>query len=80
MRKKYFFLPIFLSIFLFATSESSLFSWSFQQPTYLLEKENTTLTSYSCDIDKDTCKVNFDFTSSVPTDEPSTHYFCLIDF
>lgn len=80
MRKKYFFLPIFLSIVLFATSQSSLFSWSFQQPTYLLDKENTKLTSYACDTEKDACKVNFDFTSSVSTDEPSTHYACLIDF
>lgn len=80
MRKKHFFLPIFLGIVLFATSQSSLFSWSFQQPTYLLEKENMTLTSYACDTEKEACKVNFDFTTSVPTDEPSTHYSCLIDF
>lgn len=80
MRKKHFFLPIFLGIVLFATSQSSLFSWSFQQPTYLLEKDNTTLTSYTCDTEKEACKVNLDFTASVPTDEPSTHYSCLIDF
>jgi endonuclease YncB( thermonuclease family) len=60
--------------------EWSGFQWIFQQPTYLLEQENTTLTSYTCDIEKDICKVNFDFTSSVPTDEPSTHYSCLVDF
>lgn len=64
----------------FASTEWPLFSWSFQQPTYLLEKDTPGITSYTCDITKDACKVNFDFTTSVPTDEPSTHYSCLIDF
>lgn len=61
-------------------SQMSAFLWSFQQPTYLLEKDTLGITSYTCDITKDACKVNFDFTMSVPTDEPSTHYSCLIDF
>lgn len=69
-----------LGIILSAMSESSLFQWSFQQPTYLLEKDTPGLTSYTCDITKSSCKVNFDFTASVPTDEPSSHYSCLIDF
>jgi endonuclease YncB( thermonuclease family) len=64
----------------YTLSDISAFVWSFQQPTYLVEKDNTKLASYTCDSEKDTCKVNFDFTSSVPTDEPSTHYSCLIDF
>lgn len=61
-------------------SQMSAFLWSFQQPTYLLEKDTAGLTSYTCDVTQDACKVNFDFTASVPTDEPSTHYACLIDF
>jgi endonuclease YncB( thermonuclease family) len=61
-------------------SDSGTFSWVFQQPTYLLEKDTPLLASYTCDTSKEACKVNFDFTSSVPTDAPSTHYACLIDF
>ncbi len=52
----------------------------FQQPTYLLEKDTPGLTQYTCDSSKDTCKVNFDFSVSIPTEEPSTHYACVIDF
>lgn len=56
------------------------FSWIFQQPTYLLEKENLQIYSYNCDSSKDSCKVNFDFRTSIPSDSPATHFSCLIDF
>ncbi len=56
------------------------FSWAFQQPTYLIEKDTSGLMSYTCDISREACKVNFDFTSSVPTDLPISQYTCLIDF
>lgn len=61
-------------------SESVNFFWNFQQPTYLVDKENITKTSYTCDSEESTCKVNFDFRTSIPTDAPLTHYACLIDF
>lgn len=32
---------------------------TWQQPTYLLEKENSTATAYTCDPDKAECRVNF---------------------
>ena len=70
----------FLFLCISVSSDSGSFSWVFQQPTYLVEKETSNLSSYTCDTSKDACKVNFDFTASVPTDEPSTHYACLIDF
>ena len=73
------FLVCISSFWTIFSEEESIF-WSFQQPTYLLEKDTAGLTSYTCDVTQDACKVNFDFTASVPTDEPSTHYSCLIDF
>ena len=60
--------------------ESTPFSWSFQQPTYLLEKDTTGLPLYTCDTAQTACRVNFDFTPSIPADEPSTHFACVIDF
>lgn len=75
-----FFVCVICSLSVLILSEGTIFSWSFQQPTYLLEKDTAGLGSYTCDISQEICKVNFDFTASVPTDEPSTQYSCLIDF
>ena len=63
----------------YTVSEGTGFLWLFQQPTYLVEKD-IGLTTYNCDLSETTCKVNFDFRPSIPTDEPSTHYSCVIDF
>lgn len=63
-----------------STGEWIPFLWSFQQPTYLLEKDTPWLTLYTCDTSQTACKVNFDFSASIPTDEPSTHYACVVDF
>lgn len=63
-----------------STGEWIPFLWSFQQPTYLLEKDTPWLALYTCDTSQTVCKVNLDFTANIPTDEPSTHYACLVDF
>lgn len=64
----------------YSWSEGVNLYWSFQQPTYLLEKDNLALTTYNCDNSQTACKVNFDFTASLPKDEPSSHFSCTIDF
>jgi hypothetical protein len=69
-----------LGLCIFTMSETPTFQWLFQQPTYLLEKDTPNLEVYTCDVSKDACKVNFDFTPSVPTDLPASHYSCRIDF
>ncbi len=83
MAKRCFFISLIsciLGLPLYSVSQSMVLMWSFQQPTYLVEVDTLWLTTYNCDTTKDICKVNFDFTPSIPTDEPSTHYACLIDF
>jgi len=54
--------------------------WVFQEPTYLLEKGTTGLTKYTCDPAQTECKINFDFTPNLPTEESAESYACLIDF
>ena len=82
--RRNFFLSIVAALLIFipllTVSEGINFHWLFQQPTYLVEKDTPDLASYTCDTSQETCKVNFDFRPSLPTDEPSTHYSCLIDF
>ncbi len=53
--------------------------WSFQQPTYLYDKDQQ-LYAYTCEDDRDECKVNMDFRDSFPDDVRGSDYRCEIDF
>jgi hypothetical protein len=52
-------------------------TWTFQNTTELLETD-TTLTTYTCDPTKTTCRVNLLFSDIRPS--PKTQHTCLIDF
>ncbi len=68
------FLMFFLSFWIIFSEEGTI-SFSFQQPTYLLEKDTPNLSTYTCDTSKESCKVNFDFRTSAPDGAK-----CFIDF
>ncbi|MDD2870881.1 MAG: thermonuclease family protein [Candidatus Gracilibacteria bacterium] len=53
--------------------------YSFQVPTYLLEKEEI-VDVYNCDTSKEECKINLDLRNSFVGDFSESDYLCKIDF
>lgn len=63
-----------------AIRSGSLALFSFQRPSYILEKDDLSKEVYVCDPDRDTCKVNFDFRSTFSEAFPERDAECFVDF
>ncbi|MBT3853602.1 hypothetical protein HOF65_06640 [bacterium] len=53
--------------------------FSFQSPTYLLEKDKN-IDLYNCDRSREVCKINLDLRGSFTREFNENDYECLINF
>ena len=64
------------NLFIQNNTNSPKFDLSFQNPSYLLDKDNTSKIIYFCDLTKDTCKINFKLTQIETTSSLSSKLQC----